>query len=271
MSEPFVSWIASYPRSGNTWVRALLLAYQQGDNFNLNRMDGIPGEPPPSYYRGLWSGAGDYDLLDWAHMRPVALRNYYEHRRNNPFVLKTHTANAKINGVHLIPRGLTNRAVYVLRDPRDVLCSCAKYHSKTHEQMVELMLNAGHCLIDKGTGIWQFLSSYATHVRGWTSEKEFPVHVVRYGDLLERPAHELSKMLKFFAPDEEVNVGLVARAVEVCSIGNCRKTEADIGFRERPPQVDRFFGSATEGGWRAELAPEIADRLVGQLAAGKAA
>lgn len=265
MTGPFVSWIASYPRSGNTWVRALLIAYQQGDLFDVNRLEPIPGEPPPAFYRMLWPGAEEYEKLDWAHMRALALRNYYETRRSKEFVLKTHTANINLSGVHLIPRGYTNRAVYVVRDPRDVLCSCAAYFGKSHRKMLDLMFERGHMLTDENTGVWQFVSSYKNHIVGWIKEKSFPVHVVRYGDLLRQPEYELEKMLKFLDPDCAIDVKCISSAVEKCEIQQFRDIEATRGFRERPPGVERFFGAAKEGRWRKELKTELADELIDRL------
>lgn len=257
--DPFINWVASYPRSGNTWVRALLLAYQQGDRFSLNHMEGIPGEPRPAYYRMLWPGKDEPTNLDWAHMRALALRTYYETRRTKEFVLKTHTANVALKGVHLIPRGYTNKAIYVLRDPRDVLCSCARYFNKSHEEMLRLMLEPGHVLTDKNETL-QFASSYANNVSGWTREKEFPVFLVKYGELLRDPGLVLCGMLKFLGT--KINLEAVKAAVNATGIGTFRAIENRQGFREKPPEVGTFFGKGAEGVWRDELTPALADKLL---------
>lgn len=258
----FTTWVASYPRSGSTWVRALLLAYQQGPDFNLNRMDGIPGEPGPSFYRALWPGKEHYDKVDWAYMRPVALRHAYEHRRHKNFVLKTHTANVKLEGIQLIPPAYTNRAVYVIRDPRDVLCSCARYFGKGHEEMLKLMGDPKHALTDPRTEMLQFVSSYANHVQGWTRKTDFPVHVVRYASLVENPEGELGKMLLFLDPEMEIDAERIKMAVGMCCVDTFREQEKMHGFREKPPGVEEFFGKGKTGGWREELSGELAERVV---------
>lgn len=263
--------MASYPRSGNTWVRALLLAYREGERFDLNRMDGIPGEPSPAYYRELWAGEEEPNNLDWAHMRALALRYCYETRRHKEFVLKTHTANIKLADIHLIPRGYTNVAIYVVRDPRDVLCSCARYFSQTHEKTLKLMLDPRHVLVDEKSGTKQFVSSYANHVKGWTGEKTFPVHVVRYGDLVREPAVQLTNMLKFLNPDLLVDPDQVDAAVGRCAIDAFRAVEKAQGFRERPLDAGQFFGEGREGVWRTTLAPALADELINRLEDANAA
>lgn len=158
--DPFITWIASYPKSGNTWLRALLCAYVQQEAFRVNGMDMIPGEAPDPLYRILWSGSEPYSIYDWACMRPMALRYQYESCRYPDFMLKTHTANIGVDDMALIPRSYTQRAIYVIRDPRDVLVSCAHYFEKTYEQVWEDMRKPQHCLSAPDGGTWQFCSSY---------------------------------------------------------------------------------------------------------------
>lgn len=261
MSKPFINWIASYPRSGNTWLRALLLAYREGDDFDLNRMQGIPGEPSPAYYRMIWSGKEEYDLNDWAYMRAIALKNAYESRRTKDFVLKTHTANVAIGGTPLIPKSYTNKVVYIVRDVRDVLCSCSRYFNKSHDEMLDLMENENHMLTDEKSGIWQFVSSYAMHLKSWANEKSFHVYGVKYSALLEDPTSELIKILRFFDPDAEVNLKEVKRAVHMTIKKNFIDKEKADGFREKPPGVKTFFNTG-ETEWKDELDPNVIERAV---------
>lgn len=259
--EPFVSWIASYPRSGNTWVRSLLLAYRQGTSFDLNRMEAIPGEPSPAFYRMLWPGIDPYEGEDWVHMRPLALRYMYETRKFNPFVLKTHTANLRLYGASLIPSVYTNKAVYIYRDPREVLLSNSKYLGKTHEEMLELMLADFYKLTDDAKGNWQFISSYRKHVKSWMNHNDFPVLGVRYSDLVKDPGGMLISILRFFDPDIEIDFERAKFAVKATSLGRLKKQEEEDGFREKPPEVGQFFGTSKDS-WQEELDPDIADRLM---------
>lgn len=259
--QPFINWVASYPRSGNTWVRALLLAYRQGDLFDINRMEAIPGEPNDPVYRLIWPGKDSYDAGDWVHMRATALLYAYETSRHKPFVLKTHTANIKVHDVPLIPKNYTNKALYIYRDPREVLCSCAKYFDKTHEQMLELMLNEKHALTDDKSGVIQFLSSYKMHVKGWLQEKTFPVMGVKYSDLVKDPGGMLISILKFFDPDIRIDMDRAKFAVDVTGLKRLRKTEKKKGFREKPPGVKKFFGTGGEH-WSEVLDSEIEERLM---------
>lgn len=273
ISYPFIDWLASYPKSGNTWVRTLLNAYKYLDKFHLNTMDAVSSEPKRPTYMGLWLHSEPFDIYDWAVMRPVALRQWVEtHRTQEHFVLKTHCANAALNDMPLIPAPYTRKALYITRDPRDVLVSAAKYFRNDTQAQWDLMRKEDHIL-----GAWEHQLtfqpslSYRTNVVSWLTETRYPVAHVRYEDILEDPVGMFTSILEFY--EVEVEPEKVKLAVELSSFDRMQKAEQKHGFRDNLPQdnpdrgeVAPFFRAGTAGQWKTELDPELADAVYREYA-----
>lgn len=270
--EHFIDWVASYPKSGNTWVRALLNAYYYGKLFHPNNMDIVCGEPHKAYYNGLWTSNEPWDLYDWACMRNVALCQMHELKPINHFVLKTHTANVQIHDVGLISERYTRRAVYVVRDPRDVLVSSSKYFRNSPQEQWRVMQDANNILGEQDSIIsWQPTSSWEMHVKSWLTETRFPVLKVRYEDLIADTAGEFAKILDFFGIEKDME--RVRLAVELSSFKAMRQIEQELGFKDNLPmfkndhkgEASPFFRVGKCGQWRTELTPKLAKEVANQL------
>lgn len=186
-------------------------------------------------------------------LRPAALLNQFA-RMNRPLWIKTHFANFQPDGglPHCIPKDFTTKALYVVRDPRSVVLSFAKFFQFSIETAVENMNNKDFTIGGTEQFASVLVSSWSNHVASWTGESEFPVHVVKYEDMLEDAGKELTEVLEFL--DIEVNAETVAKAVEATKISKLSQEEKDNGFREHSGKGRQFF---SEGGirWQDELGP----------------
>ena len=252
-------WLASYPKSGNTWLRCLLEAYRRNGLLDPNDIrfgvsdagsTVMQGVSPMSHVNLGWSG----EML----LRPAALLNLFC-RLNKPMFIKTHFANIQPDGglPHCIPAQYTDRAVYVVRDPRSVLLSAMRFFRFPLDQMADAMANKEFRIGGTEMFATTFVSSWSNHVASWTSEQAFPVHIVRYEDLIKDAGKELTEVLEFL--DDDVDQDRVRRAVDASDLANLRKREEDEGFRENPSK-GQFFG---EGGsrWKEELGPKWSERI----------
>jgi hypothetical protein len=248
-------WLASYPKSGNTWLRCLLEAYRRNGLLDINDIrvstaDGggilIDSVSPISRTDLGYQG----EML----LRPAALMHLLARASDNKQLIKTHYANIQPPELPpAIPKQITKKAIYVVRDPRSVVLSISRFFKMPIDVAVEAMRNPGWTIGDS-VGIYALclVGSWSSHVGSWAGEKEFPVHVVRYEDMLEDPGKELRDVLNFLG--EEVDEALVQKAVEVTQISHLRKQEEANGFKEhnKTSELNPFFGS---GGtrWTEEL------------------
>lgn len=272
-----IVWLASYPKSGNTWVRIFLEAWFCEGPVRTDRA--LLRSHNRDYY--VWQNIcpraiGDTSDLEIAHLWPA----YYTHMAatklkvqlgdKRRLLMKTHHMVTSQEGVPLIPPGLTNRAIYIVRDPRDVALSLANHTGQSIVATIEFM-NAHKATLSAETGkrdpFADVCGSWSLNVKTWTDKSggpQFPVHVVRYEDLLDDPVGEFKNILQFinaWDDDDEYAPGRLERAVSMSSFENLRQREVNSGFVYRPPSCKQFFHTGRSH-WQEDLRPGFARRLV---------
>ena len=254
-------WLASYPKSGNTWLRAFLANYFIAG----------PGPVPINAMQQISSGDSsapsyaDLGRCDPARLAPgqvAALRQQHLERiaGNAPVnFVKTHCINRKIGPLPLIPARLTRAAIYIIRDPRDMVLSYADHFRLDAAGAVDAIGSVQNYVPGNPKTVMQWLGNWSDHVRSWTRARDFPVLTLRYEDILNDPAAAFLKVLKLIGAP--VDQGALDQAVAHSSFGALSAQEAATGFRERGPEQERFFRKGTSGHWREQLDPELAERI----------
>ena len=252
-------WLASYPRSGNTWLRCLLEAYRRNGKLDLNDIRISTGDGGATLIRAVSPiPIADLGQEMQLMLRPAMLLNLFC-RLSPPLLVKTHFANIQPPGLPpLIPKQLTQKAVYIVRDPRSVVLSLARFYQFSIDKAVETMSCKNFSIGDNVHSASCLVSSWTNHVAGWVSQKDFPVHVVSYEDMMEDPGKELTEVLEFL--DEDVDPEMVKVAVEATKMAQLKAAEKNTGFRENSGNGGKFFG---DGGtrWQDELGQKWIDQI----------
>jgi hypothetical protein len=131
-----------------------------------------------------------------------------------------------------------------------------RYFNFPLEKSVETMANKDFRIGDNKNFATVLVSSWSNNVASWTSETEFPVHVVRYEDMEADAGKELSEVLEFLGQD--VDPDRVRSAVAATQIAHLREKESADGFRENSGGSE-FFGKGTC--WRDELGSKWIKRI----------
>jgi hypothetical protein len=261
-------WIASYPKSGSTWLRALLANLERGRTAPA-AIDRLGATIASS--RGWFDGATGVEAAELTHAEVDVLRpRVYERSAasgddGGPRFHKIHDAFGRpSDGEPLIPVGATRGALYLVRDPRDVCASYAHHSSwdldTTIGRMADEQHAFGHQTDRLSNQLRQRLSSWSGHVRSWLDNGRVPVHVVRYEDLRAKPAETTAAALSFAGLDRER--GAIERAVDWSRFERLRAQELEQGFTEKPAATRPFFRHGAAGRWREELTPGQAARIV---------
>lgn len=251
------TWLASYPKSGNTWLRLLLEAYRRNGDLDINDVRISSSDGGATIVQGV--SPMPLSALDWRTeilLRPAALLNMMT-RLSDPVYIKTHFCNLQLDDLPpTIPVPFTKRAVYVVRDPRAVLPSFSRFYKFPLATACDAMASNEFCIGGNEIFARCLLSSWSNHVASWAKEDRFPVHVVRYEDLQADTSGELVQILEFL--DIPVDAERVEKAVAASDIRKLKKAEADSGFREHSGGAS-FFGAGSA--WREELGEKWIRRI----------
>jgi hypothetical protein len=263
--EESLLWIASYPRSGNTFTRILLANYFVAgqDTYDLNRLHTFI---PPDTSGVLWD--------EFAKQHPVAAipegmwksrQRFFGHYRTKKIAplaaFKTHTANIEAFGSKAFDFRKNDRIIYVVRHPLDVALSYSDFNGQDLEFAIQNMSESGTCLTHKEIGVFEVRGSWTEHVASWLTMPACPLLLVRYEDLRSNTAQVLESMLAFLGTP--VISQRVEQAVEASRFDKVRATEAAHNFAEAPETLKSgtFFRKGTSLQWLRELSPEQAYRL----------
>lgn len=261
-------WLASYPKSGNTWVRMFLAHYlNDGHQININA---LPRRlkyydlRPMDYYN-----VSPFPLTELEQADTIMLRNAVllgiamETKRWHPVPIKTHNAFVELMGQDLMPGMLTDRAVYIARDPRDVAVSFARHTNNEIDHIVDIMGDDAATSHDKDAShaLFHYLASWNKHVESWLRfDSKKPLFLLRYEDMLEKPKESFSTLVEFLQWDLDEDV--LDRAIFNSSFDRLKAQETKHGFEEKPEQVDgTFFRSGRAGAWEDILSPEQVEKI----------
>ncbi len=264
--EGGITWLASYPKSGNTWVRMFLACYNNdGRPLNLNS---VPREFTYTDNRSSdYHSISSYPIEHLGHteialMRGAVLVKLLSDTSIRPIFIKTHNAVVCLEDVNMIPRSITKNAVYIVRDPRDMVVSYSKYAEKSVDEIIEVVSDKASIIHGTDTihsNIFQYIGSWSGHVKSWMNSS-FDTLVIRYERMHEDPEYVFKQILEHVGWD--VDEDRVRRTIDSVSFGKLRESEDENGFRERPPGVDKFFRNGKVGEWKDFLTKEQSDRIV---------
>ncbi len=257
-----IIWIASYPKSGNTWMRSLLAHYfmppgQAPDINNLRNF--TTADVRQDFYDA--ANGGPYkgtDLKAWMRVRPQALRLIAGSRPNHHFV-KTHCQTIRIEGQDIIPPEVTSGGIYLIRNPFDLAPSFARHQSADIDTAIERMCNPD-TVMGTPTGIFDVLGRWDDHVHSWTTAPGLKRRVIRYEDLLTKPAREMRGLLEVFL-GQKVDGAKLARAIKATAFDKMQKQEREQGFTEKPEGMANFFAKGQSGVWKDDLTPAQVSRI----------
>lgn len=258
-----IVWLASFPKSGNTWLRLFLANYLSGPDkpVPINRIDRFStGDSVVKLYRAVIGT--DFDPHDDKASllgRERVLRRLSENGADVNLV-KTHNRNGRIQQMRLIPPQVTRRGIYILRDPLDMLVSYADHYGVDPARAAREIANENNTVLPSKVTVRQFTGNWSKHVASWTESTKFPVTVLRYEDILADPKAAFSTVIRDIGAP--VDGERIDAAISAASFGEASKQEADKGFIERSPSSRRFFRSGRSGEGRDKLPQDVIDCVI---------
>jgi hypothetical protein len=256
-----IVWLASYPKSGNTWFRIflanLLAASTRPVSINTLVAEGLSNASARRPFDDA-TGVDSEDLTDDEidALRPDVYRA--QARAADELIFrKVHDAWSRLpNGRPMFPPDVTRAVLYFIRNPLDVCVSFAFHRGDDHPaSAVRLMLDPdaawGASPVHRLDQLRQRLGSWSGHVRSWVDESGLDVRVVRYEDLQTRPFETFMAAARFVGLPHDA--AQIRRAVAFSRFDEVRRQEDQDGFAERPDRAVQFFRAGRAGAWRDHL------------------
>lgn len=256
-------WLASYPKSGNTWMRIFLanLIVDGPEPVKLNDIHKYcVSEAGRSLYEGILPKPLDeVDPAEIAKLRPP-VHESITHFSKAPVFVKTHNYLGTWFDVPLQNFKVTAAAIYMVRNPLDVVISCSHHYGETIDESIERMARVGQGTPLTDGQIPEIQNSWSIHVDSWTRHPNPALLLLRYEDMTHEPLKSFSRAAKFLKIN--ASQGKIERAIERSSFKNLRSEESQAGFRERPRETQNFFREGRVEQWRERLSETQIRRII---------
>jgi Sulfotransferase domain len=261
-----IVWLASYPKSGNTWTRAFLSnlvtvmageaekldvnsinRFSLGENFTHFYKEVCGFEPKPDDHR---------KVAENRHRVQEVIADQFE----GLIFCKTHNALVIDRGQSIINFAVTSGAIYIVRNPLDVAISLAHHIGKSIDQAISVMATQDVETPINETRVHEVWGSWSQHVESWTRKPHPAIYVMRYEDMLEYPEKTfgaLARHLLLNPTAAELGV-----AIKRSSFESLRDQEDKSGFQEKSLHADRFFREGRADQWKNILTPQQIDAVV---------
>ena len=233
-----IIWIASYPKSGNTWLRSLISSYYFSEDglFNQNSLPLIQQFPQKKYFKSF-----NYNpeiVTDTAKFWISAQKIINKDKKVKFF--KTHNALSAINNSKFTDKKNTIGCIYVVRDPRNVITSIQNHYEMTKEESLNFMLNESKFIYDYSIkndySNFQFISSWAKNYQSWLNQKIFSVILIKYEDLIKDTFETFKKVIEFIElitkSQKAYNEEKAKISIQSTTFEKMKKIERNDGFIE---------------------------------------
>ena len=254
-----IIWISSYPKSGNTWVRALLSSYfySKDGNFHFDLLEHIKEFPKHSDYLNEISVSRN--IAEIAKEWIPAQRKLNLKHNNSTFFLKTHSTICNVEGSHFIDKENSLGAIYVVRDPRNVILSLSNHFDLSIEKSLEMICNKKQIITNptkKNRYIgFTVLSDWQNHYRTWKNCKLVEVKIVKYEDLILSPKNTFISILNFINKFMQVDIDedRIKNVLMSTEFSKLQQSENKYGFKESSNMSGfnkKFFNLGPKNDWR---------------------
>ena len=266
-----IVWLASYPKSGNTWLRSIIsaLIYSQDGLFNFELLKKIPQFPTQKYFKEF---TDDYTNIHEIKKYWIAAQDKINLENEIKF-LKTHHINCKIDNYSFTNKQNTCATIYIVRDPRNLVNSISNHYDKSINEAKEFLITPktlgasknNHNL--KNGHVVTLIGNWAENYNFWKQTNENFL-LVKYENLLNNINFELEKIVLFLKKytNFDVNDKKLENIIKTTNFSHLKMREKEGLFDENvftktTNRKINFFHQGPENNWKSKLESKIVDEI----------
>ena len=265
-----IIWLASYPKSGNTWVRSIIstLLYSNDGNFNFELIKKVSQFPEKKYFKEFIDDFGNFNKIKESWILAQDTINL----DNQIKILKTHQGKYNVGKDSFTNDRNTLATIYIVRDPRTLVSSISNHYTLTLDEafnflMTPQIIGNNKKWEDKETGMKCLLGKWNDHYRSWTRDKS-NLLLIKYEDLIKNPENELEKIINFLKKylNVETNKNKNKEILETTSFKSLKEMEQKGLFKEnvlnkKDDSKVNFFHLGPANNWKDNLGEDFKNKI----------
>ena len=263
-----IIWIASYPKSGNTYLRSFISSYyfSKKGKFDFNLLLNILQFPSLKFTKkNIFSE--DEASQNWIFNQNQFFLN------NKVHFIKTHNSLDEFKGNKFTSNQQTLGAIYIVRDPRNILTSLTHHYSLNYEQAYKKIMDKNASLLEKSLNNdhsnFTFLGSWSNHYKSWKNTKEFKTLFIKYEDLEDNKYETFKKVVNFInrikSKELKIDEKKLLNSIRSTNFTNLKNKEQNEGFEESVissnGEKKPFFNLGFNNRWQKILPKNILNQL----------
>ena len=257
-----IIWLASYPKSGNTWVRSFLSAYYFTDDgqFDFSLLEKFNQFPSKDFVNKNLKSPNEI-VRYWHPVQEDILKN------KKIRFLKTHNALIELGNTKFTTPKYTLGVIYILRDPRNMITSLKNHTDISYDEALNFITNDETILYDTKVNDFDathYISSWRMHYKSWLLNKVFKKFIIKYEDLENNTEQVFNNLILFLNSlirnGQGIDKSKLQNAIKTTSFENLQSKEIKGEFLENVTSLKtnkkvKFFNLGSKNKWE-KILPE---------------
>ena len=263
-----IIWIASYPKSGNTYLRSFISSYyfSKKGKFDFDLLLNILQFPSVKF-----SKKKNNSELEASQSWIYNQQQFFSGEKLH--FIKTHSNLNEYKGNSFTTKNLSLGGIYIVRDPRNLITSMTHHYSLNYDQAYSKMINKNQTLLEKSTdgdcSNFTFLGSWSSHYKSWKNTNSFKILFIKYEDLENNKFDTFKKIVNFINTlkndKQSINKKKLINSINSTNFSNLKNKEENEGFEEsvysKTGKKKRFFNLGFNNRWQKILPNNILNKL----------
>ena len=259
-----ILWLASYPKSGNTLLRSILATYFFSEDgiFNFNHLYKIGQFPSLIHFENLGIDTTDSEQI---YSNIIKAQEIINSSSKQLKFFKTHNAMCKVGPYQFTSKKNTKGAIYLIRDPRDVLVSLSHHMGLDYEKTFKHMSSSyNYEYPSSGSKRYKksLMGSWSDHYKSWKNFKSCKILIIKYEDMILDELNTFKKIINYLNKIDNTNFDdeKLKKALKQTQFKELQKIEKNEGFSEKG-QGEFFFRKGKIGVWKDEVSNDIIKQI----------